>query len=163
MREPPPLHGTIIGNGLVVLLTPAYEASADFGNSFALWANTSSSLHPQAAPSSALSSSRSEEWRTPTLHFGSVSVSPSVQRLLSGIVLVPAIMSSICASRHYSNTTMDNQTVRTRSPSTRRGRATVVHETKKKSSSRLLLIHSSAWLRLSPKYSFIGAISGLQH
>ncbi|KAG2784302.1 hypothetical protein PC116_g17113 [Phytophthora cactorum] len=95
MREPPPLHGTIIGNGLVVLLTPAYEASADFGNSFALWANTSSSLHPQAAPSSALSSSRSEEWRTPTLHFGSVSVSPSVQRLLSGIVLVPAIMSSI--------------------------------------------------------------------
>ncbi|KAL3661830.1 hypothetical protein V7S43_013124 [Phytophthora oleae] len=91
MREPPLLHGTIVGNGVVVLLTPAYQPSPDTGG-FALWGETSPSIHPS---SSILRRLTSGVWRSPTLHLASITVTPSTQRLVSGIVLVPAVMSSI--------------------------------------------------------------------
>ncbi|KAK1943815.1 hypothetical protein P3T76_005211 [Phytophthora citrophthora] len=91
MREPPLLHGTIVGNGVVMLLTPAYQPSPDTGG-FALWGEASPSIHPS---SSILRRLTSGIWRSPTLHLASITVTPSTQRLVSGIVLVPAIMSSI--------------------------------------------------------------------
>ncbi|KAG7378354.1 hypothetical protein PHYPSEUDO_010234 [Phytophthora pseudosyringae] len=94
MREPPLLHGSVVDSGVVVLLTPVYEASADAG-SFTLREEATSSRHSPAALSSASWGSASRVWRSPTLHIGSFVVTPSTQRLVSGMLLVPAVMISI--------------------------------------------------------------------